>query len=138
MQKVNVNDSFRVFGVKFENINEVIRYAIDGTPKNGVYVGEDSQRYPCFDSEDYATENRYYWNFVFAHSKGELQQKLDNIKNRRELQCNYNKFTEELAPMVYWEGDTNHSVFLTNDICVKTFSLGSVIEQVKSWLNCLM
>ena len=39
---------------------EAISYALKGEPKEGVYVGVISERYPCFDSHDYAYENRRY------------------------------------------------------------------------------
>ena len=45
MKEVKLNAPINAFGVDFKNIYEVIAYAIDGKPKDGVYVGEDSQRY---------------------------------------------------------------------------------------------
>ena len=64
MACVRYNSPIRVYGVEFEDIYEVIRYSGSGKAKDGVYVDDDSQCYPCFDYEDYASENRYYWNFV--------------------------------------------------------------------------
>lgn len=61
-----------VLGAQFEDIYEVARCACLHEPKDGVYVGEDSERYPCFDYEDFASETRYYWNFVFATSESEM------------------------------------------------------------------
>lgn len=114
MKKKKYNAPIRVYGVKFANIREVIHYALQGEPKDGVYVGEDSERYPCFDSEDYATENRFYWNFVFATSKRELDEKMEKLKGMTPLEMDYNKLTEDMAPMAYWGGDSCYEVVLTD------------------------
>ena len=82
-------------------------------PKCGVYVGEDSRLYPCFDSSDYAYENRRYMNLVFAKKQEELDVKMAKLKNMEQIGANYSKLTAELHPMAYWGGDTNHDVFLT-------------------------
>ena len=79
MKRVKNNATVEVMGVKFFGVREMIRYARSERPKYGVYVGEDSERYPCFDYEDYATENRYYTNLVFADSREELERKLNRI-----------------------------------------------------------
>ena len=50
MKTIKNTNSFYVLGVKFENIQEGILYAIKGWAKNGVYVGKDAKLYPCFDS----------------------------------------------------------------------------------------
>ena len=113
-------NSFFVLGVKFENIEEAILYAIKGWIKNGVYVGKDAKLYPCFDSEDYASEDRFFWNIVFARSKEELDRKLVELKSVSP-QTNYNKFSETLAPMIYWGGDSFYDVIATEDI--ETFSV---------------
>ena len=81
MKTIKNTNSFYVLGVKFENIQEGILYAIKGWAKNGVYVGKDAKLYPCFDSEDYASEDRFFWNIVFARSKEELDRKLVELKS---------------------------------------------------------
>lgn len=115
MKTIRNKDSFYVLGVKFENIQEAIEYAINERNKNGVYVGEDAERYPCFDSEDYASEDRFYWNIVFARSKEELDRKLVELKSVSP-QTNYNKFSEALGPMIYWGGNSIYDVIATEDI----------------------
>ena len=115
MKTIKNTNSFYVLGVKFENVQEAIEYAINERDKNGVYVGEDAERYPCFDSEDYASEDRFFWNIVFARSKDELDRKLVELKNVSP-QTNYNKFSEALVPMVYWEGDSMYDVIATEYI----------------------
>lgn len=118
MKKVDCNSQICVLGAQFENVYEIIRCAYDKEPKDGVYVGEDSERYPCFDYEDYASETRRYWNFVFATSENEMLEKLSKLKAMDTLDSDYYKFTEELAPMAYWGGNTNRQVFLTDNLGV--------------------
>ena len=115
MKTIKNTNSFYVLGVKFENIQEAIEYAIKGLDKNGVFVGHDTELYPCFDSEDYASEDRFFWNIVFARSKEELDRKLIELKSVSP-QTNYNKFSEALAPMIYWAGDSFYDVMVTDDI----------------------
>ena len=94
----------------------MIEHARKRIPKDGVYVGEDSELYPCFDSEDYMYENRYFTNLVFAKSPDELDRKMRILTQMSQLSSNYNKLTAELHPMAYWEGDTHHDVILTEKI----------------------
>ena len=115
MKTIKSTQPFYVLGVKFENVPEAILYAIKGLAKNGVYVGKDVEIYPCFDSEDYASEDRFFWNIVFARSKEELDRKLVELKSVSP-QTNYNKFSEALAPMIYWAGDSFYDVMVTDDI----------------------
>lgn len=115
MKTIKSTQPFYVLGVKFENVPEAILYAIKGRTKNGVYVGKDVEIYPCFDSEDYASEDRFFWNIVFARSKEELDRKLVELKSVSP-QTNYNKFSEALAPMIYWAGDTFYDVMVTDDV----------------------
>ena len=115
MKTIKNTDSFYVLGVKFENIQEAIFYAVKEMTKDGIYVGKDAERYPCFDSEDYASEDRFFWNMVFARSKEELNRKLIELKSFSP-QTNYNKFSEALAPMIYWGGDNVYDVIATEYI----------------------
>lgn len=113
MKRLKNNETIGVLGVSFNGVKDMIEHARKRISKDGVYVGEDSQLYPCFDSEDYLYENRYFTNLVFAKSQGELDKKLGVLKQMRQLSCNYNKLTGELHPMAYWQGDTCHDVLLT-------------------------
>ena len=115
MKTIKNTNSFYVLGVNFENIQEAIFYAIKEMTKNGIYVGKDAKRYPCFDSEDYVSEDRFFWNIVFARSKEEFDRKLVELKSVSP-QTNYNKFSEALAPMIYWGGDNVYDVIATEDI----------------------
>ena len=115
MKKYKNNETIEVLGTSFNGVKDMIEHARKRIPKDCVYVGEDSQLYPCFDSEDYMSENRYFNNLVFANSLEEIDKKLSILK-QVEQNGNYNKLTVELHPMAYWQGDTHHDVFLTEEI----------------------
>ncbi len=114
MKRQKNNETINVLGTSFNGVRDMIEHARKRMPKDGVYVGEDSLHYPCFDSGDYLYENRYYTNLVFAKSPEELDKKLGILKRMSQLSYNYNKLTGKLHPMAYWEGDSNDNVFLTD------------------------
>lgn len=116
MKKFKNNETIEVLGASFNGVKDMIEHARKRIPKDGVYVGEDSELYPCFDSEDYMYENRYFTNLVFAKSPDELDRKMRILTQMSQLSSNYNKLTAELHPMAYWEGDTHHDVILTEKI----------------------
>ena len=113
MKKYKNNETIVVLGASFNGVKEMIEHARKRMPKDCVYVGEDSQLYPCFDSGDYMYENRFYTNLVFAKSLEEIEEKLRILK-QVERYGNYNKLNSELHPMAYWQGDTCHDVLLTD------------------------
>ena len=115
MKKFKNNETIEVMGASFDGVKDMIEHARKKTPKDGVYVGEDSKLYPCFDSEDYMYENRYFTNLVFGESQEEVDRKLKQLWGMSQFTCNYNKLTAELHPMAYWEGDTHHDVILTEE-----------------------
>lgn len=106
MIEVNKERKIEVYGVCFSGVSELKKVALLKNPKDGVYVGVQMERYPCFDSSDYAYENRYYTHFVFARSKEDLEFKLDVLNNPEKYKDIDNR-EHTLAPMVYWNGDTD-------------------------------
>ena len=76
MKRLKNNETIVVMGASFNGVKDMIRPARKRMPKDRVYVGEDSQLYPCFDSEDYKYENRYFTNLVFGSSQEEIDKKL--------------------------------------------------------------
>lgn len=115
MKSYGKDEEIKVLGVTFNGVRDIICHALEHEPKEGVYVGEDSELYPCFDSEDRMYENRYFWNFVFAKSESELKEKMARLKDMRQLRGNYDKLTGKLHPMAYWQGDTHHYVQVTEE-----------------------
>ena len=104
MIEVNKERKIEVYGVCFSGVSELKRVALSKNPRNGVYVGVQMERYPCFDSSDYAYENRYYTHFVFAHSNEELELKLDILNNPGKCK-GIDKRESILDPMVVPECD---------------------------------
>lgn len=113
MKRIKNTEKIEVLGATFMGVKELMECARSGKPKDGVYVGEDAQLYPCFDSEDSLYENRYFRNFVFAESKEEMQERLSRLRGMDQIESNYNKLTADLHPMAYWQGDTYYDVILT-------------------------
>lgn len=68
MKKVKNNETIVVLGASFNGVKDMIEHARKRIPKDGVYVGEDSELYPCFDSEDSMYENRYFTNMVLPRA----------------------------------------------------------------------
>ena len=72
-----------------------------------IHVGELWVPYPCFDSDDYANENRTYQNFVFR----ERPITQDDMKRLSELPSNSNEcrisedIPAEMLPLAYYVGD---------------------------------
>lgn len=113
MKTFKNNETIVVLGVAFNGVEDIIRHAVDKEPKDGVYVGEDSKLYPCFDIYDIMSENRFYWNFVFARSQEELDAKMSVVKGIERTGMNYWKLTDKLHPMAYWEGESISDVYMT-------------------------
>ena len=49
MKKYKNNETIVVLGASFNGVKDMIEHARKRMSKDGVYVGEDSQLYPCFD-----------------------------------------------------------------------------------------
>lgn len=113
MKQYKNNELITISGVTFHGVEDILAHARSGEPKQGLFVADDSKGYPCFDSYDYATENRRFHNFIFAFQKDELEERLQKLKRMSQLRYNYNKLTPELHPMAYWEGDVHHNVLVT-------------------------
>lgn len=109
--QVNNQQRLQIYGVTFNGIQEIKRIAFGSGYYKGVYIGVDSQSYPCFDSWDYANEKRCYCNFIFAKSKDEVQSKLAALKQTKPG-FNYNKMNKKFYPMIYWQGDSYHPIVI--------------------------
>ena len=73
----------------------------------GIYVGQLVRHHLWFDECDYLSDN-YWWRcFVFAKSKDEVENKLEELREP--------EFREDLAPMIYWD-DKYDDMKITDDI----------------------
>lgn len=106
MQLANYS-TITIYGIPFLGVEELAYHFLAGEPKDGVYVGGEREAYPCFDSEDWKYENRFYWNFVFARGLEELKAKVERLR-AIEGRYSFRKLCPDLEPMVYWEGDARH------------------------------
>lgn len=82
----------------------------------GLHVGETSLRYPCFDSEDYASEDRCYRNFIIRqHPVG-----VDEIRRFHAIKplANDRRVHElvprDMLPMVYYDGEGGFMLVATD------------------------
>lgn len=100
-----------VLGHTFHGITDIKKAAKNGKCGN-IYIGEDRQPYPCFDSFDDMNEDRFYYNFVFALSKSELDEKMRLLRTAGNT-SNYKKLTKQtsihLLPMIYY-GDSGEKM----------------------------
>ena len=74
-----------------------------------IHVGEMWMPYPCFDSEDFANEDRNYQNFVFRRRPiiQEDMRKLSELPSGSN-ECRIHKnMPSDMLPMVYYVGDGN-------------------------------
>ena len=105
MIEIEKNRVIKVYGVCFHGVDELKKVALSRKPKDGVYVGIKQDRYPCFDSYDYAHEDRYYTHFVFASNEEELERRLHILYGMVGASEDRNR---DLGPTIYWAGDTPH------------------------------
>jgi hypothetical protein len=98
-----------VCGVVFEGIDEILDYWRNQTDGSQPYIIARSQRFPCFDAEDYATERRFYRNFLICRSKKEADKKTMSMEQLREG-SNFclvnNSLPADMRPMVYYEDES--------------------------------
>jgi len=94
------------------------RNVFDVEPKgetHGLYVLQMYDPYPCFDSDDYANEDRDYCNYFFSTTPFTHQQieQLANIKCEMNSRI-INESTPEWAfPAVYYSGEGNKMILAT-------------------------
>ena len=122
----------KVYGVCFHGVEELKRVALSRKPKGGVYVGMRQERYPCFDSYDYASEDRYYTHFVFARNAEVLEHRLRILHGMAGTSVDGNG---ELGPTVYWAGDTHHpmQIMECDDIVIQEKKLPRFMAALQEW-----
>ncbi len=102
-----------VSGVVFKGVDAILDYVRTQTDSARPYIIERSQRFPCFDSSDYAYENRYYRNFLICQSKQEADIKVVYMKQLKE-ESNFRLANKSLPanmrPMVYFKDEDTSMV----------------------------
>lgn len=71
------------------------------------HVGEISQPYPCFDSEDWANEDRYYQNFIIRQKPitEEEMKSFYELAMRGNYSRLHENTPEDMLPILYYKGD---------------------------------
>lgn len=133
-KEVSIGNSVEIMGHVFPNL-KAIRMAVgkyariadplfgkrtifDGTPKecpDGLYVLQMYEPYPCFDSDDYANEDRDYCNYFFSDKPFTEQQieQLAHIKPEMNSRIINERTPEWAFPSVYYQGDGNTMMVAT-------------------------
>lgn len=103
-----VGCTLSVGGMVFEGIEGIMDYVRTQTEGSSPYIVERSQRFPCFDSSDYAYENRYFRNFLICHSKQEADIKAKKMTQLREggnFCLVNNNLSADMRPMLYYQDE---------------------------------
>ena len=126
---------------------------IDKQTWESPYVVEVSKRYPCFDSYDYADENRYYQTFYLTDSILKVRCICDEDKQRsfvkEELypiinpEYNPEWIHERHLPFIYYRGE-GHILFLVQSRKagfkdkVRTYNPNNtLLHRLRRWFDTL-
>ena len=105
LRKLQSDCTLSVSGVVLEGIDAIKDYVRTQTDSSKPYIIELSQRFPCFDAEDYATEWRFYRNYFIYSSKQEADMNAKKMTQLKEG-CNYcfanGNLPAAMRPMVYY------------------------------------
>lgn len=88
------------------------------TPKNtidGIHVLELYESYPCFDSSDFAYEDRTYQNYFISNREftDERINRLAGMKRLTNYQLAHEDTSEDCLPAVYYRGDGQEMFVVT-------------------------
>ena len=75
------------------------------TDSSHPYIIDRSKRFPCFDAEDYATELRFYRNFLICESKEDADKKakvLERLPTHGDFCLVNEDLPADMRPMVYY------------------------------------
>lgn len=138
IKECSINQPITILGHTFNGLNDIISHVElsssnrrfrDGLWCNvpsqfvetggyaDIHIGELYEKYPCFDAEDYANENRYYQNFIFRKQPVTN----DDLETLYDLpqSTNFCKVTEqipkEVLPMLYYRGEGSIMLLATKD-----------------------
>lgn len=125
---IDIRDSFRYAGRVFHGLEDLKRvafdwYSKDYRMKNSPYVVIVDKSYPCFDSEDYANENRSYQNYYFTTDRAKAEQICEETEVGYDRQCreqgkerlypvmepmfSMSRIEEKHLPYIYYHGEGN-------------------------------
>lgn len=120
IREVSKTSNFEILGHVFNGLNDIKRAVEsycrvgrepwDSEPKSpvkGVHVVCVYEPYPCFDSEDYANEDRDFSNYFFSPTPFTKQQieRLAKLPGRCNAQMVNETMPEWAVPSVYYRGE---------------------------------
>lgn len=84
-------------------------------PVDGVHVIQVYEPYPCFDSDDYACEDRDFCNFFFSKKPFSESDaiRLDQLPHHCNAQMVHENMPEWAVPAVYYGGDCDTIIVAT-------------------------
>ncbi len=101
--RLNKNCKIHIMGHTFHGIEDIMSWR--GTEP---IILEKSKLFPCFDSYDYASENRFYRNYLFCKNEEDANEKrpvYDAIP--RGYGCVIDRrYPEHLRPLVYYADES--------------------------------
>ena len=121
IQMYSTSEDVTILGQTFHGLDDIIAhremalssgssstpYSMKTHGSGGLHVGEVWESYPCFDSYDFANENRTYQNYIVRDhpitSDDLLQTK--RLKNIGNCQFISEHMPLDMLPMVYYVGD---------------------------------
>lgn len=82
-----------------------------------INVLELYERYPCFDSDDYATENRFFRNYIVTQQDitPQLLRQIVDLETNDNYDLCTEKIPAELLPIVYYPGEGRYMFIATNE-----------------------
>ncbi len=109
LRRIPWDCTISIGGVVFKGIEALMDYWRNQKDNSQPYIIDRSRLFPCFDAEDYATERRFYRNFLICHSKQEADKKAQSME---QLHGSYNfclvnnNLPEDMRPMGYFEDES--------------------------------
>lgn len=116
--RIGIHDDFEYAGKVFHGLEDLQKYSFEDynkkdRMKDSPYVVQVSERYPCFDSEDYWNEHRYYQTFYFTTNKTKAKEICEDEKKNRysrrypilEPAFSMSKIEERHLPYIYYHGE---------------------------------
>lgn len=117
---VDCNEKLCLNGKSYKGIEDIKKQWRNQKSENRTIIAAYDQ-FPCFDSSDYANEDRSYWNFWFCDSVNYEKKQL-LIEGYNQHDSDYCFLTEklpvELTPMVYYK-DGSNVMLVANSSCAE-------------------
>lgn len=128
IRAMSINESEEILGQVFNGLNDIKRaveslcrverdpwFVEPKSPADGVHVVCVYEPYPCFDAEDYASEDRDYSNYFFSTKPFTMQQvkRLSKLPGRCDARMVNYDMPEWAVPAVYYPGDGDTMIVAT-------------------------